>query len=98
MSLSRVSRDGEGSSRFDRFEADDLAVVAEIVDLAHLWICEQAELIAVGVRSQTAFGLLPDCLTLIPNRKDPADLSSGYRTLPNGYRERRPDILRYEAD
>ncbi len=46
VSLSRVPRDGEASSRFDRFEADDLAVVAEIVDLAHLWICEQAELIA----------------------------------------------------
>jgi hypothetical protein len=30
----------------DRFEADDLAVVAEVVDLAHLWICEQAEVIA----------------------------------------------------
>ncbi len=45
VSLSRVSRDGE-HTRMDRFEADDLAVVAEVVDLAHLWICEQAELIA----------------------------------------------------
>jgi hypothetical protein len=46
VSLSRVSRDGEESTRMDRFEADDLAVVAEVVDLAHLWICEQAEVIA----------------------------------------------------
>jgi hypothetical protein len=46
VSISRASRIGEQSGRLDRFEADDLAVVAEVVDLAHLWICEQAELIA----------------------------------------------------
>jgi hypothetical protein len=46
ISISRVPRPGEQSRRADEFEADDLPLVAEVVDLAHLWICEQAELIA----------------------------------------------------
>ncbi len=46
VSISRVSRPGERHVRPDRFDADDLALVAEVADLAHLWICEQAELIA----------------------------------------------------
>jgi hypothetical protein len=46
VSISRAARHSEPTGRSDRFEADDLAVVAEVVDLAHLWICEQAELIA----------------------------------------------------
>ncbi|HTQ38668.1 MAG TPA: hypothetical protein VMJ32_06555 [Pirellulales bacterium] len=46
VSISRVGRRGERGTRSDRFDADDLPLVAEIVDLAHLWICEQAELIA----------------------------------------------------
>ncbi|HEY2881298.1 MAG TPA: hypothetical protein VGJ15_02665 [Pirellulales bacterium] len=46
VSISRISRPGERGTRPDAFEADDLPLVAEIVDLAHLWICEQAELIA----------------------------------------------------
>jgi hypothetical protein len=46
VSISRILRHGERASRSDRFEADDLPLVAEVVDLAHLWICEQAELIA----------------------------------------------------
>jgi hypothetical protein len=46
ISLSRITRRGERSTRSDQFEADDLPVIAEVVDLAHLWICEQAELVA----------------------------------------------------
>jgi hypothetical protein len=45
VSISRVLRSSERTARCDRFEADDLPLVAEVVDLAHLWICEQAELI-----------------------------------------------------
>jgi hypothetical protein len=46
ISISRAVRPGERPRRSDEFEADDLPLVAEVVDLAHLWICEQAELIA----------------------------------------------------
>jgi hypothetical protein len=46
VTISRAVRGSERNSRSDQFEADDLPVVAEVVDLAHLWICEQAELIA----------------------------------------------------
>ena len=46
ISISRAPRPGEQPRRPDEFEADDLPLVAEVVDLAHLWICEQAELIA----------------------------------------------------
>ena len=46
VSIWRASRRGAENARADRFEVEDLAVVAEVVDLAHLWICEQAELIA----------------------------------------------------
>ena len=40
--VERFSAEG----RSDRFEIEDLPIVAEVADLAHLWICEQAELIA----------------------------------------------------
>jgi len=46
ISISRALRGGGPSHGIDRFEPEDLPVIAEIVDLAHLWICEQAELIA----------------------------------------------------
>lgn len=46
ISISRMVRQGERTVRSDRFEIDDLPLVAEVADLAHLWICEQAELIA----------------------------------------------------
>jgi len=46
ISISRIARPGEQPRRADEFDADDLPLVAEVVDLAHLWICEQAELIA----------------------------------------------------
>jgi hypothetical protein len=45
VSISRAFRRGESSHGIDRFEPEDLPVIAEVVDLAHLWICEQAELI-----------------------------------------------------
>ena len=46
VSISRERRPGELFGGADRFDEDDLPVVAEVLDLAHLWICEQAELIA----------------------------------------------------
>jgi hypothetical protein len=46
VSISRLSRRGDRLERDDHFTAEDLPLVAEVVDLAHLWICEQAELIA----------------------------------------------------
>lgn len=46
VSICRVGRRGEVRGRSDRFEVEDLPIVAEVADLAHLWICEQAELIA----------------------------------------------------
>jgi hypothetical protein len=46
VGISRVVRPGERPVHMDRFDAEDLALVAEVADLAHLWICEQAELIA----------------------------------------------------
>ena len=43
-----VSRAGSASRHRagNRFEVDELPLVAEVMDLAHLWIFEQAELIA----------------------------------------------------
>jgi hypothetical protein len=46
VSVARAIRPGEEGTRSDQFDADDLPVLAEVLDLAHLWICEQAELIA----------------------------------------------------
>lgn len=46
ISLSRAKRPGEYDARPDRFDPEDLPLMAEIADLAHLWICEQAELVA----------------------------------------------------
>jgi hypothetical protein len=46
ISVSRVKRPGEFDFRADRFDPEDLPLVAEAMDLAHLWICEQAELVA----------------------------------------------------
>jgi hypothetical protein len=45
VSISRTA-DGVYQRTNGRFEVDDLPVVAEVMDLAHLWIFEQAELIA----------------------------------------------------
>lgn len=44
VSLLRLAKDDGSASSF--FQVDDLPLVAEVVDLAHLWIFEQAELIA----------------------------------------------------
>jgi hypothetical protein len=44
VTLSRGQVDGHRTT--NRFELDDLPLVAEVMDLAHLWICERAELIA----------------------------------------------------
>jgi hypothetical protein len=46
ISIARVKRPGEFDFRADRFDPEDLPLVAEAMDLAHLWICEQAELVA----------------------------------------------------
>jgi hypothetical protein len=46
ISISRVKRPGQYDFRPDRFDPQDLPLVAEAMDLAHLWICEQAELVA----------------------------------------------------
>ena len=46
VSITRAIRPSEAHARADRFEAEDLPLVVEVADLAHLWICEQAELIA----------------------------------------------------
>jgi hypothetical protein len=46
VSISRVHRAGERAARADQFDVDQLPLVAELADMAHLWICEQAELIA----------------------------------------------------
>jgi hypothetical protein len=46
VTVSRVHRSGERPARADQFDADHLPLLAELADMAHLWICEQAELIA----------------------------------------------------
>ena len=46
VTVARMVRDGDGWRHSPRFERDDLPLVAEVVDMAHLWIFEQAELIA----------------------------------------------------
>lgn len=46
VSISRVHRAGERAALADQFDVDQLPLVAELADMAHLWICEQAELIA----------------------------------------------------
>jgi len=46
VSVSRVHRAGERRGRSDQFDAEELPLMAEVADMAHLWICEQAELIA----------------------------------------------------
>jgi hypothetical protein len=46
VSISRVHRAGERAARADQFDVDQLPLVVELADMAHLWICEQAELIA----------------------------------------------------
>ena len=46
VTVSKVSRHDESIPSSNHFEAEDLPSVADVVDLAHLWICEQAELIA----------------------------------------------------
>jgi hypothetical protein len=45
VTISRVVSSGSGRAG-NRFEVDELPLVAELMDLAHLWIFEQAELIA----------------------------------------------------
>ena len=46
VAISRVARPGEFHVQPDRFDPEDLPLVVEVADLAHLWICEQAELVA----------------------------------------------------
>jgi len=46
VSVSRASRPGERPGRADQFDPDHLPLIAEVAEMAHLWICEQAELIA----------------------------------------------------
>ena len=46
VSVVRLYKDGSEWTRSTFFERDDLPLVAEVVDMAHLWIFEQAELIA----------------------------------------------------
>ena len=46
VSISRALRPGERHGVADQFDAEELPLVAEVADMAHLWICEQAELIA----------------------------------------------------
>jgi hypothetical protein len=46
VSISRITRPGEFDTRADRFDPEDLPLMAEVSELAHLWICEQAELVA----------------------------------------------------
>ena len=45
VSLTRVAKKDD-PVQSTLFQIDDLPLVAEVVDLAHLWIFEQAELIA----------------------------------------------------
>ena len=42
MSVSRLYKDGEEWKQTTSFGRDDLPLVAKVVDLAHLWIYEQA--------------------------------------------------------
>jgi len=46
VTISRVAPAAAQGRASSRFEVDDLPLVAELMDLAHMWICEQAELIA----------------------------------------------------
>ncbi len=46
VTVARVEADDDHFRLSSRFERDDLPLVAEVMDLAHLWIFEQAELIA----------------------------------------------------
>ncbi len=46
VTVGRTTSSGPRTRPPGAFEPEDLPVVAEIMDLAHLWICEQAELIA----------------------------------------------------
>jgi len=46
VTVHRLERIGDRWLPTERFEQEDLPVMAEAVDLAHLWICEQATLFA----------------------------------------------------
>jgi hypothetical protein len=46
VTLHRVEKNGERTISTDRFEIDDLPVLSEVLDMAHLWICEQTLVIA----------------------------------------------------
>lgn len=46
VTLHRVEKNGERLISTDRFEIDDLPVLSEVLDMAHLWICEQTLVIA----------------------------------------------------
>jgi hypothetical protein len=46
VSIDRIIRPGEPYARPDRFDAEDLAVISHVLDMAHLWICQQADLVA----------------------------------------------------
>jgi hypothetical protein len=45
VTVSRAVQCGHARAS-NRFDVDELPLVAEVMDLAHLWIFEQAELIA----------------------------------------------------
>jgi len=45
VSISRIYPSASHPSTSGHFEVGDLPLIAEVVDLAHLWIYEQAELI-----------------------------------------------------
>jgi hypothetical protein len=42
VTVSRIYKDGEDWKQTASFGRDDLPLVAKVVDLAHLWIYEQA--------------------------------------------------------
>ena len=42
VSISRIYKDGEEWKQTTSFGRDDLPLVAKVVDMAHLWIYEQA--------------------------------------------------------
>jgi len=46
VTIARLETEDDHFRLSSRFERDDLPLVAEVMDLAHLWIFEQAELIA----------------------------------------------------
>ncbi len=46
VTLHRLNKEGLHWTDADHFDIDDLPVLSEVLDLAHLWICEQQLVIA----------------------------------------------------